>query len=242
MVIITVVAVIVSFALIAYRIFVLRILKEKTLMHQLEIQHQQDILKQSIRIQEGERERIAVKLHDDIGNKLNILSVWINNPDSWNSERSKEIIVNQIPELIEATRDISQSLYPVNLERTGLISTIEELITNVESSLKIQLTLIHKFSPGNTTLELQLYRIIQEFLSNALKHSEADKMEIHIRDSVGSLGILLSDNGKGFTFNSIKKGMGLRNIELRLNAINAEYKWKSKTGQGSRLLIKIPKS
>lgn len=234
--------IIISFALFVYRIFVLRIIKEKNLQHQLEIQHQKKILEQSIKIQESERERIAVKLHDDVGNKLNVLSVWLNNPNTWNSERSKVIVERQIPDLIETTRSISHSLYPVNLERLGLVLAVEELIANVESSLIIQFILIHKYTPGNISSEVQLYRIIQEFLSNVLKHSESDRMLIHIRDSTDSLNVVLSDNGKGFSFSSVKKGMGLRNIELRLSAMGAINKWKSTINKGCRLIIMIPKS
>lgn len=225
----------------AYRFFVNRIIKEKNRQHQLEIQHQKDILEQSIYIQENERRRIATLLHDDVGNKLNILSVWINNPDSWNSERSKEIISKQIPNIIETTRNISHSLYPVNLERLGLILTIDELISDVESSLKIHFIVIHAYKPGKFSVEVQLYRIIQEFLSNVLKHATASSMCIHIRDSVNSLCVLLSDNGKGFDVCSVKKGMGVSNIEFRLNALNAAFKWKSIINKGCHLIIIIPK-
>ncbi len=234
--------IIVAFAILAYRFFVNRIIKEKNRQHQLEIQHQKDILEQSIKIQESERKRIAVLLHDDVGNKLNILSVWLNNPDTWNSQRSKEIILKQIPDIIETTRNISHSLYPVNLERLGLILTIDELNANVESLLKIQFVVIQKYVPSKFSTEVQLYRIIQEFMSNVLKHAAASKMIIQIRDSMKSLCVLLSDNGKGFDIESVKKGMGVSNIEFRLNALNAAFKWKSAVNKGCRIIIVIPKT
>ena len=240
-VIILVIIIIVSFVFLLFRIFVQRIIREKNQQYELEIQHQADLLEQSVKVQESERERIAIMLHDDIGNKLNVLSVWLNNPNAWNSERSKEIIIGQIPELISATRSISHSLYPVNLERFGLILTIEELINSVDSSLKIELFVIHKYSPRNVSMEVQFYRIIQEFLSNVIKHSEATKMTIGIRDTTNLLCMLLSDNGKGFNLNTIKNGMGLRNIELRLGAMNAVFKWKSVINKGCRLIILITK-
>jgi signal transduction histidine kinase len=239
-VIILVTIIIVSFVFLLFRIFIRRIISEKNLQYQREIQHQADMLEQSVKVQESERERIAIMLHDDIGNKLNVLSVWLNNPDAWNSERSKEIIISQIPDLITTTRSISHSLYPVNLERFGLINTIEELINSVESSLKIELILNHKYTPRNISLEVQFYRIIQEFLSNVIKHAGASRMVIGVRDSEKSLCLVLSDNGKGFDVNALKKGMGLRNIELRLNSMGAAFKWKSVINNGSRLIITIP--
>ena len=67
-------------------------------------------------------------------------------------------------------------------------------------------------------------------------------MDIHIRDAAKVLCILLVDNGKGFDTAVVHKGMGLRNIEWRLNAMNARYKWKSTLNKGCRLIIKIPEN
>lgn len=239
--IIIVLAIIISFILLAYKTFIQRIIREKNKQYQLEIMHQKKMLELSISIQESERKRIATLLHDDVGNKLNILSVWFNNPETWNSERSKEVISKQIPDLIETTRNISHTLYPANLERLGLILAIDELIANVNSSLSVRMILIHEYTPGELAIEVQLYRIIQEFLSNVLKHAKATEMLIHIRDSAHSLCVILSDNGKGFETSMIKRGMGLGNIEFRMNSLNAVYKWKSAINKGCKLIVSIPK-
>lgn len=194
---------------------------------------------QNITIQEEERERIAIKLHDEIGSKLNILYVWLNNPETWNSERSRKIIIAQVSDLIETTRCISHYLYPANLERFGLIHTLQDLIGNVESSLQIQFVFTHNYTFKNISIEIHLYRIIQEFLSNVLKHSQANKMLMHIRHSNNSLSIILADNGKGFNYPTKTKGIGLKNIELRLKSIKANYKWKNIVNKGCCLIIII---
>ena len=240
MIIILSIIIITSFAV--YRAFIQKILREKSRQHQLELEHQKEISTQYIRVQESERKRIAKVLHDDVGNKLNILSLWINNEDTWNNERSKEIIAQQIPVLIEATRTISHSLYPVSLEKFGLILAIEALISNVNESLPIQLLLNHTYKKRPIYFEVQIYRIIQEFLSNVIKHAKATEMLIHIRDTDISLAIILSDNGVGFDSNLLKKGMGLKNIESRIQSITAISKWKSKKDEGTRLIIVLPKS
>lgn len=239
MIIVLSIIIITSFAV--YRAFIQKILKEKSRQHQLELEHQKEISTQYISIQESERKRIAEVLHDDVGNKLNILSLWINNEDTWNNERSKEIIAKQIPALIEATRTISHSLFPVNLEKFGLILTIEALIANVTESLPIQLVLNHKYQKRPIYFEVQIYRIIQEFLSNVIKHARATEMIIHIRDTTNLLTIILSDNGVGFDTNIIKKGMGLKNIDSRIQSIAAISKWKSKKDEETRLIIALPK-
>ena len=226
-----------SFAV--YRAFIQKILREKSYQHQLELAHQKEVTLQYTSVQESERKRIAEVLHDDVGSKLNILSLWINNEDTWNNERSKEVIAQQIPALIEATRTISHSLYPVNLEKFGLILTIEALISNVNESLPIQLLLKHKYQKRSINFEVQIYRIIQEFLSNVIKHAKATEMLIQIRDTNSSLAIILSDNGVGLDTDLLKKGMGLKNIESRIQSINAISKWKSKKGNGSQLIIAL---
>tara|TARA_B110000495_G_scaffold40663_1_gene32936 strand:+ start:339 stop:1052 length:714 start_codon:yes stop_codon:yes gene_type:complete len=233
-------SIIILFAFIAYSAFIQKILREKSQQYQLELAHQKEVTLQYTSVQESERKRIAELLHDDIGNKLNILSLWINNEDSLNNKRSREVIKQQIPALIEATRTISHSLYPVNLEKFGLILTLEALISNVNESLHIQLIVNHDYQKRPISFEVQIYRIIQEFLSNVIKHAKASNMLIHIRDTETSLAVILSDNGVGFDNSILKKGMGLKNIDSRIKSINAFSKWKSKKGNGSRLIIILP--
>lgn len=233
-------SIIILFAFIAYSAFIQKILKEKSQQYQLELAHQKEVTLQYTSVQESERKRIAELLHDDIGNKLNILSLWINNEDSLNNKRSREVIKQQIPALIEATRTISHSLYPVNLEKFGLILALEALISNVNESLPIQLIVNHDYQKRPISFEVQIYRIIQEFLSNVIKHAKASNMLIHIRDTETSLAVILSDNGVGFDNSILKKGMGLKNIDSRIKSINAFSKWKSKKGNGSRLIIILP--
>ena len=233
-------SIIIVFAFIAYSAFVQKILREKSQQYQLELAHQKEVTLQYTSVQESERKRIAELLHDDIGNKLNILSLWINNEDSLNNKRSREVIKQQIPALIEATRTISHSLYPVNLEKFGLILALEALISNVNESLPIQLIINDDYQKRPISFEVQIYRIIQEFLSNVIKHAKASNMLIHIRDTETSLAVILSDNGVGFDNSILKKGMGLKNIDSRIKSINAFSKWKSKKGNGSRLIIILP--
>lgn len=236
---IIILSIIIIFAFVGYRTFVQKILKEKSLQYQLELDHQKEVALQFTIVQENERKRIAEALHDEVGNKLNILSLWVNNEDTWNNNKSKKIITQQVPELIEATRTISHSLYPVNLEKFGFMDTLEALITNVNDSLTIQLTLKYDYQERIISFELQLYRIIQEFLSNVIKHAKASIMTIYIRDTKDSLALILSDNGIGFDIDELQKGMGLQNIDSRIKSINGICKWKSVQNKGTRLLIKI---
>ncbi|WP_281990573.1 sensor histidine kinase [Aquimarina aggregata] len=234
---VTVLSIIIGFIFAIYRVFILRMLEEKNQQHQKEITHQKEIAKQYTIIQENERKRIAETLHDEVGSKLNILSLWINNDDTWNNPRSKEIIAQQIPQLINATRNVSHSLYPVNLEKFGLLLTLEELITNIDSSILVRLIVPYNYNKRSISFEVELYRIIQEFLANVIKHAKASQMHIQIRDTKKSLTIILSDNGIGFNNDRPLKGMGLKNITSRIQSIKASHKWKSIKNKGTTLII-----
>jgi signal transduction histidine kinase len=239
---IVVLVIIMSFILLAYRSFIQRIIREKNAQFEAEVLHQKKLALENIKAQESERKRIAVMIHDDIGNRLNILSLWLNNLDTKGDELIKKNITTQMSSLIDSARSISHSLYPVNLETVGLVLYIEELIANLSGRINISLTVSPKFQKKNIFIEVQIYRIIQEFTTNVLKHSEASKVRIYIKDYTSHLGVVISDNGQSFDYEEVKKGMGIKNIESRIKSMNAAYKWKNVLNEGSRLIIKIPYS
>jgi len=237
---IVVLIIIVTFILLAYRSFVQRIIQEKDFQLKAELEHQNELTLENIRGQEHERKRIAISVHDDIGNRLNILSLWLNNLDADNQETSKKIINTQITELIDSTRNISHSLYPVNLEKLGLVLYLQELVTNLSYRINLELDIKPNYQKKDTFTEVQIYRVIQEFTSNVIKHSEAGEVRIYIRNYIKYISVILSDNGQGFDYKKSKKGMGLKNIEARVISVKGFYKWKNKIGKGSRLIINIP--
>lgn len=237
---IVVLLIIVVFVLLAYKFFIDRIIREKNVQHEAEVLHQKRLVLENIKAQEEERKRIAVLIHDDIGNRLNILSLWLNNLDTKGDELIKKNISGQMSSLIDSARSISHSLYPVNLESVGLVLYIEELINNLASRVNISLTVGSKFQKKNIFIEVQVYRIIQEFTTNVLKHSEATNIWIYIKDNHGNVAVVISDNGQSFEYEAVKKGMGIKNIESRIKSMNALHKWKNVLNKGSRLIIKIP--
>ncbi|MCY0979195.1 histidine kinase [Chryseobacterium wangxinyae] len=227
------------FILLAYKLFTERIISEKNRQHDLEILHQKNLAMEGTLIQEDERKRMAILVHDDIGNRLNILSLWIHNIDINNKEATEKVISKQISELIDAARSISHSLYPVNLEKLGLILYIEELITNLSQKIKINLNVNSEYHKKDIFTEVQIYRIIQEFTTNVIKHSSATEITIYIKDNRDSLAIIIMDNGNSFIYDETKRGMGIKNIESRLQSLDAVYKWKNIIGKRTQLIIKI---
>lgn len=232
--------IIIVFVLLAYKFFTDRIIKEKNSQHEAEIQHQKHLALESTKIQEEERKRMAVLMHDDIGNRLNILSLWIHNLDVDNKEVSEKIISKQISELVDSARSISHSLYPVNLEKLGLILYTEELICNLSKKIKINLNVISEYKKKDIFIEVQLFRIIQEFTTNVIKHSAATEITINIKDNPDNIAVIIMDNGNGFIYDKVSKGMGIKNIESRIQSLDAQFKWKNKIGKRTQLIIKIP--
>lgn len=226
----------------AYKFFIDRIIKEKNLQYQAEINHQKQLALESSKTQEEERKRMAILIHDDIGNRLNILSLWIHNLDVNNKEASEKMISKQISGLIDSARNISHSIYPVNLEKLGLVLYIEELIANLANKIKILLHVSSGYQQKDIFTEVQVYRIIQEFTTNVIKHSEATEITIYLKDNKTHTTFILSDNGESFDYQNVRKGMGLKNIESRIKSVNALYKWKNIIGEGSRLIIIIPQN
>jgi len=237
---IIVLIIIISFILLVYRTFIQRIILEKDTQFQAELEYQKQLTLENIKGQENERKRIAITVHDDIGNRLNILSLWLNNLDSENQESSKKMITSQITELIDSTRNISHSLYPVNLEKLGLVLYLQELVTNISYKLNLSLYIDNKYKRKDIFTEVQIYRVIQEFTSNVIKHSNADEVSVYIRKHQKYLTMILTDNGQSFEYKTAAKGMGLKNIESRINSVKGIYKWKNKIGKGSRIIINIP--
>ncbi|REC49760.1 histidine kinase [Chryseobacterium pennipullorum] len=218
-------------------------MKEKNVRHQAEVLHQKKLVLENIKAQEEERKRIAVMIHDDIGNRLNILSLWLNNLDTQGDELIKKNIYGQMSSLIDAARSISHSLYPVNLESVGMVLYVEELIANLSHKINISLQVMPGYEKKDLFVEVQLYRIIQEFTTNVIRHSSATEVWIYIKDYAQNMTVVISDNGQGFEYEEVKKGMGIKNIESRIKSMNALHKWKKTfLKKGSRLIIKIPKN
>jgi len=237
---ILVLIIIISFILIAYRTFIQRIVQEKDLQFQAEMEHQKELSIENIKGQEDERKRIAISVHDDIGNRLNILSLWLNNLEPENQEASKKVITTQITELIDSTRNISHSLYPVNLEKLGLVLYLQELVTNLSQNIELILDIDPRYQKKDIFTEVQIYRVIQEFTTNVIKHSTANEVVVYIRNHQKYLTMIITDNGESFDYEKAKKGMGLKNIESRIVSMKGFYKWKNQIGKQSRLIINIP--
>lgn len=213
------------------------------------IESQEKFSRQLIESQEQERRRIAVELHDAIGQSL----IVIRNRAlmALNAPEKREKLISQMEEISESAaetiaevRRISLNLHPYQIEHLGLTTAIETMIENADESSSIEFEKeiddIEEILSKET--EISLYRIVQESINNILKHSQANKAKIKINKSNGFLNILIEDDGKGFNAENLilrEGGLGLTGIRERAKMLNARHEVLSAPGKGTIVSLQI---
>jgi signal transduction histidine kinase len=217
----------------------------------IEMDFQRKLLENSMEVQEIERRRLAKDLHDEVGALLSVLKMGNNQLVKREIADSKinGLIQNNrelIDESISMVRSISKDLVPQTLENFGLIHAIEEFLNKIEKSSNIEFSFLHQNISDKyrftSKVELSVFRIIQELANNALKHSNATKIDLILNYENEKLFLIFADNGIGFSMADALKnpngGLGLRNLESRLSIINGQLKVLSPE-VGARFEIEI---
>jgi signal transduction histidine kinase len=213
-----------------------------------EVEHQKDLIQATILTQENERKRIAQDLHDEISSKLNVIHLNANLllDGGLSSEEYSNVnksILDITSRTLETSRKIAHDLLPPILEKFGLKSAIEELADDYNSSKKIHIEYVLKYPKDliNKTSELHIFRIIQELINNSIKHGNAKNINLVIENQKPTIHIKYSDNGVGFdvTRAQYQKGLGMKNIESRIELLNATLEIKSEINKGTTFTINI---
>ncbi len=190
--------------------------------------------------QEEERKRIARDLHDGVGQSLLLIKKQMEATQHTTIENQK-----MITETLEEVRSISRDLHPFQLEKFGLTAAIDEAIHKVENSTELFITkeidnIDNLFSDKE---EINIYRTIQESLSNIVKHANATAAKVRIQSAPKEIIIKIQDNGKGFDheLTIIKsKSLGLRTMHERVSAIGGKLKIERNVPNGTIIEIRIP--
>jgi len=220
-----------------------KIKKEKT--------QQEEFTKKLIESQEDERKRIAAELHDSLGQDLLIIKnkalISIKKTDDPKFKEQMSEISELTSSTINEVREISYNLRPYELDRLGLIKTLQSLVDKASKSTNIKFicdidNIDKVFTPE---VEINIYRIIQECLTNIIKHAESTEVIVHVKKFEKEISIFISDNGKGFDAekkfsDSERKGFGLRGIPERVKLFGGNFKIESEPGKGTRIKIIIP--
>ncbi|MCB9360853.1 MAG: tetratricopeptide repeat protein [Flavobacteriales bacterium] len=199
-----------------------------------------------IEAEEKERIRIAKELHDGLGQllstaKLNVASL------EGNVDKEDEILVKNASDLIDnavkEVRSISHNMMPVALTQLGLISAIKELTNKMNDSGLLNVKFESNIETRlNSSIEISIYRVIQEILNNTIKHAQAKIITILLTKEKERLTLLISDDGVGFNTNEIEnsKGIGWKSIFSRIAMLNGDINVDSSKDKGTNLLVSIP--
>jgi PAS domain S-box-containing protein len=201
--------------------------------------------------QEKERKKIARELHDGLGQMLTALKFNIEGIKGASSKRETvrlEEIKKMIVDTIGEVRRISFNLMPSVLSDFGITSAVKDLSEQVSKASRVNVVFDNHSSIKrlNKTTEINLYRIVQEGLNNAIKYAEADEVRIILSNNDESLNLTIADNGKGFNSKigsngkPSSSGNGIVNIQERTSLINGEFKIETAPGMGTKIFIKVP--
>jgi signal transduction histidine kinase len=226
-----------------------KIVKSKLEKANLQITYQQELLQATLITQEEERARIAQDLHDAISSKLNVVSLQANllvdkNLTVEDAHKFGAGILKITNTVLESSRKIAHDLLPPTLEKFGLQAALEELLEELEDTnrFEIKRTINIPENYLNKNSELHLFRIVQELLNNAIKHSEATHLELSCTSQNNLLILHYTDNGKGFNADEIKSGLGMSGIANRAQILNSDLTVSSQPGKGVQVRLQIPKN
>lgn len=210
-----------------------------------EIEYQKTISQASIDSQEMERTAIGKELHDNVNQILTTTKLYLDlartKPD-LKDELIKKSIYN-INDVINEIRNLSRSLMDPTINDLGIGESIMGLVENINLLNQIHVTF--NFDDNletvlNKNQKLTIFRIIQEAINNVLRHAEAKKVVINLHRKDDKVELLIDDDGKGFTPDMVKKGIGLNNIKNRISLINGSVDLKSEPDKGCQLIINFP--
>ena len=219
-----------------------RISMQKAAMQRAELDHSEQLLHATLLSQEEERKRIGRDLHDDVGASLSNLKMMM--AQTTEATPDKTTYKPLIDNIITTVRNISHSLSPPGLSLFGLECTLHELFDNFNNAGNLQLIFENELGETLSSFDeqtaLALYRVIQELLTNTVKHADANSVTIRCFEENNCNIITYQDDGKGMDAAAGKKhGMGMQNIEARLRMIQALYELPA-AAKGFFIKITLP--
>jgi signal transduction histidine kinase len=223
--------------------------------HQQERQHKRELQRLSgelVHAQENERRTIGRDLHDEIGQALMTIKL-----DLGAVERSGQVSGAPAHALAEArsttdhaiqsVRDLSQLMHPAMLDQFGLVVTLEAYVRSFSQRTGIETVLVQDRMEGRigSDLEIAVYRVVQEALTNVSKHAQATSCRVYLHRLPYSLLVTVEDNGTGFDRARLdgkneRPGVGLVGVRERVARLRGTFRLDTNVGKGTRLTIELP--
>ncbi|GAL84703.1 two-component sensor histidine kinase [Sporocytophaga myxococcoides] len=230
--------------------------RELTLLTEEKIRRQdveQKIISYSIlNGQEKERKRIAAEIHDGIGQMMTSMRMKLEMIEQKNIGLSEDLpeINDLLQSIINETKKICSDLLPSVLDDFGLSAAVRELQKLCESSSTMDLEIEDQLAKTKLPREVEIgvFRILQEALNNAIKHSSGSKIFVHVSSDVHCVHLMVQDDGKGFYFDErrilsrefVRKSNGLRNMKERAELLGGNFNVTSEPGKGTIVQLEIP--
>ncbi len=203
-----------------------------------------------LEVLENERKRIAKDLHDAIGQKLVVAKLNLEFFQKHHEEKIEEIEKTKlhIQEISKDIKMIIQNLHPVVIDKYTLADAINIFIQNfmLETGIQVSAQFYGKYLLENKNINLNIYRIVQESLNNAAKHSMAKNINIELHFSDETITGMIKDNGKGFReeiLNDEKNnstGYGIISMRERTRACGGDFTIESKPREGTKIIFHVP--
>jgi two-component system NarL family sensor kinase len=225
-------------------------LKHKAAIQSQQLAQQETLTQAVIEAEEKERQRIASDLHDGVGQLFSAVKMNMNGLfDRIEVKREEDkFLVEKTMALVDESckevRSISHQMMPNNmLLRSGIASDVKSFIEKLDSeSLKVNLEANGFKNRIESSVEVILYRVIQESVNNVIKHAKAKSLNIILNRTVSGITVLIEDDGIGFDVAARPgfDGIGLTNIETRIEYLKGTVGYNSAPGKGTRVNIQVP--
>ena len=208
-----------------------------------------DAVRRVVEAQELERTRLARELHDQTGQALTSILLGLKSLEERVDSDEGRVAVAELRDLVVSTlqdvRRLAVELRPAALDDFGLGPAIERLRDTVaeqsDVSVDVQSGLGDERLPAET--ETALYRIVQEALTNVLKHAEATRVTVRLSQTEKVVALIVQDNGKGFELESVRDGgLGLIGMRERVGLLGGRLTVESSEGAGTMLKAEVPLS
>ncbi|MEO8934908.1 MAG: sensor histidine kinase, partial [Xanthomarina sp.] len=194
--------------------------------------------------QDEERKRLSRDIHDGIGSDLAGIKIAFEHyAEKHQNNSQSQRIAAAIANACSDVRNLSHQLHPLSFSKMGFTGFLNEFTSHISKKSNIEIDTF--FFPEKEINQLpdallaDAYRIIQELITNILKHAQASHADVQLTKHADHLNIVIHDNGKGFQKNK-KQGIGLRNIKERLQIMQGTLDIDSGSGNGSSITIDIP--
>jgi len=198
-----------------------------------------------IRAQEEERKRIARELHDDISQRVALVSIELEQLSNTLNGRTQEVgakvrqIQKNVDEIGTEIHELSYQLHPSKLDHLGLASALRSYCQEVAAARGLKVSFADESAGASLSRDIELcfFRVGQEALQNATRHSGASVVNVFLSARGETITLIISDNGCGFDVSSdtLSEGLGLVSMEERLRLVGGKLKIISKKSKGTRV-------